>query len=129
MKKTLLLLIISVFLFISCRADITDNSNQNGNKINPPSWIIGKWKLDSDINSFYTFKQGDIIIESLGMSTSLKTTADLGGYSQTSSDTEFTYTLTMQSYSQTYKFKKITNTQIKGDLGLGGDYVAIYNKQ
>ena len=79
----------------------------------------------SDIN----FKQGDIIIESLGMSTSLKTTADLGGYSQTSSDAEFTFTLTMQSYSQTYKFKKITNTQIKGDLGLGGDYVAIYNKQ
>ena len=129
MKKTLLLLIISVFSFISCRADITDNSNQNGNKINPPSWIIGKWKLDSDTNSFYTFKQGDIIIESLGMSTSLKTTADLGGYSQTSSDAEFTFTLTMQSYSQTYKFKKITNTQIKGDLGLGGDYVAIYNKQ
>ena len=82
---------------------------------------MAKWKLDSDTNSFYTFKQGDIIIESLGMSTSLKTTADLGGYSQTSSDTEFTFTLTMQSYSQTYKFKKkkkITNTQIKGDLGL-----------
>lgn len=129
MKYILLLFIFSVFSLTSCRSDSNDNVNTTATKITPPSWIIGKWKLDSDTNSFYTFKQGDIIIESMGMSTSLKTTADLGGYSQTSSDTEFTYTLTMQSYSQTYKFKKITNTQIKGDLGLGGDYVAIYNKQ
>ena len=129
MKYISLLFIFSVFSLTSCRSDRNDSVNTTATKINPPSWIIGKWKLDSDTNSFYTFKQGDIIIESLGMSTSLKTTADLGGYSQTSSDTEFTYTLTMQSYSQTYKFKKITNTQIKGDLGLGGDYVAIYNKQ
>ena len=35
----------------------------------------------------------------------------------------------MQNDSKTYTFKKITNTQIKGDLGLGGDFVAIYNKQ
>ena len=129
MKYISLLFIFSVFSLTSCRSDSNDSVNTTATKINPPSWIIGKWKLDSDTNSFYTFKQGDIIIESLGMSTSLKTTADLGGYSQTSSDTEFTYTLTMQSYSQTYKFKKITNTQIKGDLGLGGDFVAIYNKQ
>ena len=129
MKYILLLFIFPLFSLTSCRSDSNDSLNTTATKITPPSWIIGKWKLDSDTNSFYTFKQGDIIIESMGMSTSLKTTADLGGYSQTSSDTEFTYTLTMQSYSQTYKFKKITNTQIKGDFGLGGDYVAIYNKQ
>ena len=129
MKYISLLFIFSVFSLTSCRSDSNDSVNTTATKINPPSWILGKWRLDSDTNSFYTFKQGDIIIESMGMSTSLKTTADLGGYSQTSSDAEFTFTLTMQSYSQTYKFKKITNTQIKGDLGLGGDYVAIYNKQ
>ena len=129
MRNTYFLFILLAFVMFSCRSESNDSSISSANKINPPSWIIGKWKLDSDINSFYTFKQGDIIIESMGMTTSLKSTADLGGYSQTSSDTEFTYTLKMQNYSQTYKFKKVNNAQIKGDLGLGGDYVGIYTKQ
>jgi hypothetical protein len=40
------------------------------------------------------------------MSTSLKTTADLGGYSQTSSDTEFTYTSQCRVTAKPINLKK-----------------------
>ena len=42
-----------------------------------------------------------------GYSQSYKYIADNGGYSQTSSDTEFTFTLANGGVSQTFKFKKL----------------------
>lgn len=128
MKTKFILLLLIGFLFASCRSDdnnLTDNNNSNGNSntINPPAWIKGKWKLQDGYESYYTFTNNDIIIQNAGMTTNLKPVADLGVYSQTSSDTEFTYSMSMSTLNivtYTYKYKKVSSTKILTDLGLGG---------
>ena len=115
-------------LFTSCRNDSNENL-ANGNKINPPSWIKGTWKLNADYSQYYIFKNDDIIIQTAGMSTNFKTLADLGSYSQTSSDSEFSFSINSSNVIQTYKFKKISTTKIVFDFGLGGDYIGEFIKQ
>ena len=63
------------------------------------------------------------------MSTNFKTLADLGSYSQTSSDSEFSFSINSSNVIQTYKFKKISTTKIVFDFGLGGDYIGEFIKQ
>ena len=125
--KYIIIIFISL-LFISCRSD-TDNNLANGNKINPPSWIKGTWKLNADYSQYYIFKNDDIVIQTAGMSTNFKTLADLGAYSQTSSDNEFSFSINSSNVIQTYKFKKISSTKIAFDFGLGGDYIGELIKQ
>jgi len=115
-------------LFISCRNDTSENL-ANGNKITPPSWIKGTWKLNVDYNQYYIFKNDDIVIQTAGMSTNFKTLADLGANSQTSSDSEFTFSINSSNVVQTYKFKKISSTKIVFDFRLGGDYIGELIKQ
>ena len=62
------------------------------------------------------------------MTTNIKPIADLGAYSQTSSDTEFTFTTSMQNLTQTYKFKKVTSTKILFDHGLGGNDYSMWSE-
>ena len=119
MKKLLLLLVFSILLLSCSRNDNDSNTNTNGNKINPPSWIIGKWTsyLDGTAYQSYTFTSSDIVMSIGGYSQSYKYIADNGGYSQTASDTEFVFTLTSGGISQTYKFKKLSSTKLNFDNG------------
>lgn len=125
--KYIIIILLSL-LFISCRNDTSENL-ANGNKITPPSWIKGTWKLNVDYNQYYIFKNDDIVIQTAGMSTNFKTLADLGAYSQTSSDSEFTFSINSSNVVQTYKFKKISSSKIIFDFGLGGDYLGELFKQ
>lgn len=116
--KKLLLIFTLLFIFIACRQDSENTENYGSStRINPPAWIQGKWALDSDY--YYTFTKNDIIIQVGGMTTNIKPIADLGGYSQTSSDTEFSFSFHLFNQIQTYRFKKISSTKIIYDLGLG----------
>ena len=125
--KCIIIILLSL-LFTSCRNDSNENL-ANGNKINPPSWIKGTWKLNADYSQYYIFKNDDIIIQTAGMSTNFKTLADLGSYSQTSSDSEFSFSINSSNVIQTYKFKKISTTKIVFDFGLVGDYIGEIIKQ
>jgi hypothetical protein len=119
MKKLFLLLAISLLLLSCSRNDNDSNTSTNGNKINPPSWIIGKWTsyLDGTAYQSFTFSSSDIIMSMGGYSQSYKYIADNGGYSQTSSDNEFVFTLSSGGISQTYKFKKVSSTKLNFDNG------------
>lgn len=120
MKKIYVYLLLGAFLILfSCRSESESDNQSNGSKINPPAWIKGTWKLDA--NQLYIFKDNDIVIQSAGMSTNLKPIADMGAYSQTSSDTEFSYTYYMANTTFTTKYKKVNSTKILTDLGLGGE--------
>lgn len=124
MKKIILFLSFSLvsIILVSCRNDgETDNQSNNAN-INPPSWIKGKWKLNTNnFDQYYTFTDNDIIIQSGGITTNLKLNADYGNYSQTSSDTKFTYSLHLMNIKYTYQFKKVNSTKMLYDNQLGGD--------
>ncbi|MDC8104770.1 hypothetical protein MTQ00_09475 [Chryseobacterium sp. B21-037] len=126
MKKLLFTLSLAVLPLFSCSS--SDNDEQttnpttiNNSKINPPSWIMGKWTsyLGGTAYQSYTFSNGDIVMSMSGYSQSYKYIADNGGYSQTSSDTEFTFTLANGGVSQTFKFKKVTATKLNFDNGNG----------
>ncbi|SNV41452.1 Uncharacterised protein [Chryseobacterium taklimakanense] len=127
--RKIIFFIIMIFVYISCsdesRSDVVDNKSQ----INPPSWIIGKWKLNSGAEYSYTFVNGDIIINSAGISMSIKPVADVGKYSQTSTDTSFTFTLHNTAAGDTYRFRKVSSTKLVSDLGLGGGYDYEFVKQ
>lgn len=129
MKKNYVYLLLGVFLILfSCRSESGSDNQSNGSKINPPAWIKGTWKLQADYDQTYTFTNNDIIIKTAGMTTNIKPIADLGAYSQTSSDTEFTFTTSMQNLTQTYKFKKVTSTKILFDHGLGGNDYSMWSE-
>ena len=119
MKKLFLLLTFSILMLSCSRSDNESNTNTNGNKINPPSWIIGKWTsyLNGTAYQSFTFTSSDIIMSMGGYSQSYKYVAENGGYSQTVSDTEFVFTLTSGGISQTYKFKKVSSTKLNFDNG------------
>ena len=120
MKKLIFFILAISIVLVACRNDNESDNQTNSTKINPPNWIKGKWKLPVDYEYYHTFTNNDIIFQSAGMTTNIKLIADLGAYSQTSSDTEFTFTTSMPSLSQTYKYKKVSSTKILTDLGLGG---------
>lgn len=121
MKTKLLTLFLVGLLAVSCRTDGDSGNSGSGNKINPPSWIIGKWKQNDYTETVITFSKGDIVIDN-GISVAhTKPIADLGGYSQTSSGDTFTFTTQVQSLNITYRFKKQTSTKMISDLGLGED--------
>ena len=121
MKKLLFLLAFLILLLSCSRNESDNNTSTNGNKINPPSWIIGKWTsyLDGTAYQSFTFSSSDIVMTIGGYSQSYKYIADNGGYSQTSSDNEFVFTLTSGGISQTYKFKKVSSTKLNFDNGTG----------
>jgi hypothetical protein len=136
MKNKILLLISIGLLSSSCRReDSTTNNltNQTSNPsvINPPSWIKGTWRQGSDKSyTEYIFTNNNITVQSsIGISTSVKPAADVGGYSQTSTDTEFTYTLGTPISSTTYKFRKIDATKIEMALGANYGHNQILTKQ
>ena len=120
MKKLIFFILAISIVLVACRNDNESDNQTNSTKINPPNWIKGKWKLPVDYEYYHTFTNNDLIFQSAGMTTNIKLIADLGAYSQTSSDTEFTFTTSMPSLSQTYKYKKVSSTKILTDLGLGG---------
>ncbi len=120
MKKVYYILVLTILAMLSsCRNENESSDSANTNKINPPTWIKGKWK--SDYDQYYNFTNNDIIIQFGGITSNIKPIADLGGYSQTSTDSEFTYTLHQLNITYTYKFKKINSTKILFDDGLGGN--------
>lgn len=122
MKKFILTFTLMMFALIlqSCRNDDNSNQQANGSRINPPAWIQGKWYVDNEL--IYTFTSNDIIIHSGGVATNIKPIADLGAYSQTSSDSEFSYTLhQLPNVTYTYKFRKVSSIKIVTDMGLSSD--------
>lgn len=123
MKKAIFLLAMATLPLISCSSSADDITNPvNNNNINPPAWIKGKWTsyMGGTAYQSYTFTDNDIIMTMGGYSQSYKYIADNGGYSQTSSDTQFTFTLggaANGGVSGTYKFNKVTATKLNFDNG------------
>lgn len=120
MKKLIFTLSLAVLPLFSCSSSDNDEENNtqtvvNNNKINPPSWIIGKWNSNNGVPSFYTFTSNDIVLSLGGYSQSYKYIADNGGYSQTSNDTQFTFTIggaVNGGISHTYTFNKLSATKM-----------------
>lgn len=109
---------------LSCSSSSDDDvaNPANNNKINPPTWIKGKWTsyLGGTAYQSYTFTNNDITMTMGGYSQSYKYIADNGGYSQTSSDTQFTFTLggaINGGISSTFKFNKVNATKLNFDNG------------
>lgn len=79
MKKLILLLTVLLTTFTSCSSSEDDNSgktNETGDTFNPPSWIIGTWKDDSNTIT-YTFTTDDILCTVSGTRLSFKDQATL----------------------------------------------------
>lgn len=125
--RKVVLIITLLFISISCR---TDNSAKPDKVIiDPPSWIIGKWKITNGSDYTYTFMKGDILIHAAGMPINVKPIADVGQYAQTSSDENFTFTLHPNGLTQTFRFRKISSTKIVSDLGLYDGLLYEFTKQ
>jgi len=120
MRKYLLftLVLISSFVLNSCNEDeiIT-----KVNVINPPQWIQGKWG-DGQSTVYFTFTKDNIILHTGSISTSINETVTNSTYSQTTSNSDFTFTLKPGlGYSQTYKFHKKDNNTMLYNIGFMED--------
>lgn len=141
MKTKFLLIIISILTFSCSSSD--DNSTNNSNDLNPPSWIQGYWLLEIDSStgevtdlSGILATNDDFYQTQLGSGTSLKmlinNTIQNGGEAIvdeyiTSSEYKLNVRLNGMSFPQ-YHYKKISPSKIRffDTAGNGGSY---FNKQ
>lgn len=122
MKKILISTILSVLL-ISCSS--SDESNNNANTLNPPSWIQGKWAtysidFEGNLNivmNVFRFKNDDFCTISSNTEICI-VDSTLGTYTfqETISDTEYKITMTSNVLGGTttsYHFIKTANNKIE----------------
>lgn len=118
-----LLLFSLFFLLISCSSD--SDAPEVSNKITPPAWIQGTWGQITTTNPvattpFATFKVNDfcLIASTIEIcnAANLQQLAQSGAtvnVAQTITNNEYTLSMTIQSQTTTYKFIKISNTEIE----------------
>lgn len=112
--KKLFLLVFAVVL-LSCSGD--DSNNSDSYYFNPPQWIQGSW---SNGISGFAFKEHDFC------STTSSTTVCIDSYLKTSastisvsteepvkSETEYKFSYTMGGNTQSYRFRKVSDTKIE----------------
>lgn len=122
MKKysTVFLSILLMLMFsASCTQD--DDNFTSSELINPPQWIQGKWE-DGYTSIYFSFTKDNIITQSGGMSISYKEMLTKDTYSQTSSNSDFSFTIKPgYGISNTYKFRRKDNNTILCNLGIYED--------
>lgn len=133
MKKNISIILISLFLLMSCSSDDNGNSNSSAIQINPPSWIQGTWLLESSIigESGWRFTSNDFIIIQTGVEISqrgqLETFLEAGqDVSASDKSTDITYKVTsnfLAGQTTIYSFTKISDTEISWDSSPNAVYI------
>lgn len=120
MKKILFTLFIGMS-FISCSSSDDDNTVQQSNPsqssyFHPPLWIQGSWKIGN--TSYYKFTNDDFIYVMNGTSykailTQTASNGQTAKVDETITDTDYNFVITAGASSGSYKFHKISSTQIQ----------------
>ncbi len=114
------------------RLTVTDNKGATGTSsktitvtagLSPPSWIIGTWSDEFDINTF-TFTVSDVVWTTSGGSISFSQMYVLADMTDTATPTSYTVTITVSYGGSTttsvYKFVKLSATSLNYSLSTGG---------
>lgn len=120
MKKILFTLFIGM-TSIGCSNSDDDSAPKQSNPVqnqyfSPPNWIQGSWKVGN--TSYFKFTHDDFIYVMNGTSyKAILTQAAASGQTakvdETITDTEYNFAITAGASSGSYKFKKISSTQIQ----------------
>ncbi|MFL9835826.1 hypothetical protein [Chryseobacterium terrae] len=120
MKKILITLFIGMS-FIGCSNSDDDSTTQQNNPVttqyfHPPSWIQGSWKVGN--TSYYKFTNDDFIYVMNGTSykvilTQSASSGQTAKVDETITDTDYNFVITAGASSGSYKFHKISSTQIQ----------------
>lgn len=122
MKKTLFLPLLAFsILTLNCSGNDEDSTPQQNNPVttqyfHPPIWIQGSWKVSN--TSYYKFTNDDFIyvINGTSYKAILIQTASNGQTAkvdETITDTDYNFVITAGTSSGSYKFKKVSSTQIQ----------------
>lgn len=119
--KHLFLTVIMTISFVSCSNNDDDSSLQKNNSVttqyfHPPAWIQGSWKVGN--TSYYKFTNDDFIYIMNGTSykailTQTAASNQTAKVDEMISDTDYNFTITAGTSDGTYKFHKISSTQIQ----------------
>ncbi|MDQ0780570.1 hypothetical protein [Chryseobacterium sp. W4I1] len=120
MKHLFLVVIVAIF-FVSCSNNDDDSSLQQNNPVttqyfHPPIWVQGSWKVGN--TSYYKFTNDDFIYVMNGTSykailTQTAASNQTAKVDEVISDTDYNFTITAGTSGGTYKFHKISSTQIQ----------------
>lgn len=135
MKKTVL--IILAILTFSCSSS-DDSSSNSKSSLNPPSWIQGKWIGYSGSGSDQTstgvgfkFTSDDWCTIAGSLSTCWKYALDSSSGQATAeeeiSNTDYIVSIKVGNITNTYHFRKKSNTEIEVVTGYGLN--PVYNKE
>lgn len=125
MKHLFLTALIAVS-FISCSNSDDDSTSQQNiptttQYFHPPTWIQGSWKVSN--TSYYKFTNEDFIYVINGTSykailTQTASNGQTAKVDETITDTDYNFVITAGTSSGSYKFKKVSSTQIQGLNGV-----------
>ncbi|HCN48172.1 MAG TPA: hypothetical protein DIT10_03630 [Chryseobacterium sp.] len=120
MKHLFLTALIAVS-FVNCSNDDDNSTYQQNNPIttqyfHPPTWIQGSWKVGN--TSYYKFTNDDFIYVINGTSykailTQTASNGQTAKVDETITDADYNFVITAGSSSGSYKFKKVSSTQIQ----------------
>lgn len=119
MKKLIFLLSFVTLLSCSSSDDNSSNNNSSNSKFHPPAWIQGKWM--SEISVGYKFTSDNVCTVMSTTETCLKEMVEQYNTHGTNatvnesivSGSEYKFSYTVQSVTQTFHFIKINNTKIE----------------
>lgn len=119
--KKIVIILFAVLAFSCSGSDDNNNVNPNVASLNPPAWIQGTWLLEGNsVQSGFRFTSNDVCINSLGLYACNKESLEMYQDTQVHtdvneeiSDTEYSVEITIGSNTTTFKFKKVSATQIK----------------
>lgn len=122
MKKTLFLPLLALSLLtLNCSGNDDDSTPKQNNPtitqyFHPPAWIQGFWKVGN--TSYYKFTNDDFIYVMNGTSykailTQTAASNQTAKVDEIISDTDYNFTITAGASSGSYKFHKISSTQIQ----------------
>lgn len=120
MKQLFLIALIAIS-FVNCSGNDDDSTSQQNNLVttqyfHPPTWVQGSWKVSN--TSYYKFTNDDFIYVINGTSykailTQTAASNQTAKVDEIVSDTDYNFTITAGASSGSYKFHKISSTQIQ----------------
>ena len=129
MKNLLLILFTCLLLSCSSSEDKEETKPTLSTKIQPPAWIIGKWKYVSNgVVKYNGFTFYDNMFTKF---TDVASSYQTGEYTVEETKTEVVYNVilkTGETQSKVFKFTRLSATQIKWENPDSG-YANIFNKQ
>ncbi|PJJ68145.1 hypothetical protein [Chryseobacterium geocarposphaerae] len=121
MKQLFLTAAVATFVVNCSNSDDISSTSQQNNPVttqyfHPPTWIQGSWKVGN--TSYYKFTNDDFIYVMNGTSykailTQTASNGQTAKVDETITDTDYNFTITAGASSGTYKFKKISTSQIQ----------------